>query len=67
MNVETLRMVFVHICLVTQKSNSRLKLGLNRTVHMSILTKQDQTPKFAGQVLPDRTESGLIFLNILPT
>ena len=27
----------------------------------------DGTPKFAGQVLPDRTESGLTFLNILPT
>ena len=26
----------------------------------------DRTPKFAGQVLPDRTESGLTFLNILP-
>ena len=24
----------------------------------------DWTPKFAGQVLPDRTESGLIFLNV---
>ena len=28
---------------------------------MSFLTGQDRTPKFAGQVLPDRTESGLIF------
>ena len=26
----------------------------------------DQTPKFAGHVLPDQTESGLIFSNILP-
>ena len=33
---------------------------------MSFLTGQDRTPKFAGQVLPHRTESGLIFLNILP-
>ena len=42
-------------------------LGLNRTGHMSFLTGQDRTPKFAEQVLPDWTESGLIFLNILPT
>ena len=41
-------------------------LGLDRTGHMSFLTGQDRTPKFGGQVLPDRTESGLIFLNILP-
>ena len=41
------------------------RLGLDRTGHMSFLTGQDRTPKFAGQVLPDRTESGLIFLNIL--
>ena len=27
----------------------------------------DRTPKFAGHVLPDQTESGLIFSNILPT
>jgi hypothetical protein len=32
---------------------------------MSFLTGQDGTPKFAGQVLPDGTESGLTFLNIL--
>ena len=32
---------------------------------MSFLTGQDRTPKFAGQVLPDRTKSGLTFLNIL--
>jgi hypothetical protein len=36
-------------------------LGLNRTGHMSFLTGQDRTPKLAGQLLPDRTESGLIF------
>ena len=42
-------------------------LGLDRTGHMSFLTGQDWTPKFAGQVLPDPTESGLIFLNSLPT
>ena len=34
---------------------------------MSFLTGQDQTHKFAGQVLPDRTEgeAGLIFFHIL--
>jgi hypothetical protein len=36
-------------------------LGLNRTGHMSFQTGQDRTPKFAGQVLLDRTKSGLIF------
>ena len=46
---------------------SVLKVGLDRTGHMSFLTGQDRTPKFAGQVLPDRTESGLILLNIFPT
>ena len=40
-------------------------VGLDRTGHMSFLTGQDRTPKFAGQVLPDRTKSGLTFLNIL--
>ena len=39
-----------------------LGVGLDRTGHMSFLTGQDRTPKFAGQVLPDRTESGLLFL-----
>ena len=33
---------------------------------MSFLTGQDRTPKFAGQVLLDQTESGPIFLHILP-
>jgi hypothetical protein len=42
-------------------------LGLNRTGHMSLLTGQDRTPKFAGRVLPDQTKSGLTFLNILNT
>jgi hypothetical protein len=37
-------------------------VGLNRTGHMSFLSRQDRTSKFAGQVQPDRTESGLIFL-----
>ena len=37
-----------------------LYLGLDRTGHMSFLTGPDRTPKFAGQVLPDRTESGLL-------
>ena len=41
-------------------------MGLDRTGYMSFLTGQDRTPKFAGQDLPDRTESGLIFQNILP-
>ena len=41
-------------------------LGLDRTGHMSFLTGQDRTPKFAGWVLPDQTESRLIFLSILP-
>ena len=44
-----------------------LDVGLDRTGHMSFLTGQDRAPKIAGQVLPDRTESGLIFLNIFPT
>ena len=52
---------------VFTSNSTMLKLGLNRTGHMSFLTGQDRTPKFAGQVLPDWTESGLIFLNILPT
>ena len=33
-------------------------VGLNWTGHMSFLTGQDRTPKFAGQVLPDGNESG---------
>ena len=41
---------------------ARFELGLNRTGHMSFLTGQDRTLKFAGQVLQDRTESGLISL-----
>ena len=45
----------------------RLEVGLDRTGHMSLLTGQDRRPKFTGQVLPDRTESGPIFWNILPT
>ena len=43
------------------------EVGLDRTGHMSFLTGQDRTPKFAGQVLPDRTESRIIVLNILHT
>ena len=35
--------------------------------HMSFLTGQDRTPKFAGWVLRDRTKFGLTFLNILGT
>ena len=34
---------------------------------MSFLTGQDQTPKFAGKVLPDRTESELRFLTFYLT
>jgi hypothetical protein len=34
---------------------------------MNFLTGQDRTPKFAGQVLSDRTESGLIFLTFYLT
>ena len=41
-------------------------VGLHWTGHMSFLTGQDLTPKFARQVQPDRTESELIFPNILP-
>ena len=44
-----------------------MKLGLNQTGHMSFLTGQDRTLKFAGHVLPDRTESRLIFLDNFPT
>ena len=44
-----------------------LEVGLDRTGNMSFLTGQDRTPKFAGRVLPDRTESGLLFISILPT
>ena len=38
-------------------------VGLDRTEHMSFLTGQDRTLKFAGQVLPDQTKSGLIISN----
>ena len=43
-----------------------LYLGLDRTGHMSLVTRQEQTPKFSGQVLLDQTESIHIFFNILP-
>ena len=46
-------------------NNVTCKLGLNRTGHMSFLTGQDRTPKFAEQDLPDQTKSRLVFLNIL--
>ena len=46
---------------------SLFHVGLNQTWHMSFLTGQDRTPKFAGLVLPDRTESGLIFLTFYLT
>ena len=50
---------------VDKKKIELVKVGLDRTGHMSFLTGQDRTPKFAGQVLPDRTKSGLTFLKIL--
>jgi hypothetical protein len=66
----------LHLLILLYKSAStRVKvtidifcqLGLNRTGHMSFLTRPDRTPKFAGQVLPDRTESGLVFLTFYLT
>ena len=42
-----------------------LKKNGSTGLDMSFLTGQDWTPKFAGEVLPNRTKSGLIFLNIL--
>ena len=47
------------------KKNELVKVELNRTGHMSFLTGQDRTPKFAGQVLPNRTKSRLLFSKIL--
>ena len=44
---------------VTNSSMSWLVVGLKWTGHMSFFTGQDQTPKFAKQVLPDRTDSGV--------
>ena len=41
------------------------QVGLDRTWHMSLMTGQDWTPEFARQILPDRTESGLIFNGLL--
>ena len=35
-------------------------LGLNWTGHMSFLTVQDRTPKFAGQVLSDQTKASTV-------
>jgi hypothetical protein len=43
------------------KKKGLLDVGLNRTGHMSFLTGPDRTPKFSGQVLPDRTEFRLVF------
>ena len=37
------------------------EIKVRRTWHMSFLTGQDWTPKFAGQVMPDRPKSGLYF------
>ena len=47
-----------------RSENFQLHLGLDRTWHMSFMTGQDRTLKFAGRVLPGRTDSGLIFLMI---
>ena len=52
---------------IFSKSQYVCALGLNWIGHMSFLTGQDRTPKFAGQVLPDRTESGLMFLTFYLT
>ena len=53
-----------HFC--KAKFDFKYDVGLDRTGNMSFLTRQDWTPKFARQILPDQTESGLIFSNILP-
>ena len=58
-------MSHAHVALRTK--TKIIVLGLDRTGHMSFLTGQDRTPKFAGQVLPERTESGLIFLTFYLT
>ena len=60
---------FGETCLTRQEVVCENNLGVDRTRHMSSLTKQDRTLKFSGQVLPklglicllDRTIYGLIF------
>ena len=51
-----------HIGSLGQNPERKNRLGLNRTGHMSFLTGQDRTPKFAKQVIPDLTKSGLLIL-----
>ena len=48
-----------------ENSHSFFNVGLDRTGPMSFLTGQDRTPKFAGQVLPDRTDPLLICTDFL--
>ena len=43
-------------CPKTIKVAIEFIIGLNQTGHMSFLTRQDQTSKFAERVLPDRTK-----------
>ena len=62
-------MTFIYPCLKFEgflAKHIAIGIGLDGTGHTSFPTGQDQTPKFAGQVLPNRTESGLIFSNMLP-
>ena len=58
--------VFLLVSLIDFEVQTAHIIGLNRTGHMGFLTGQDRTPKFAGQVLPDRTESRTYIFNILP-
>ena len=60
-----LKRLNLNFLFLTEETQYIYIVGLDRTGHMSFLTGQDRTSKFAGQVLPDRTESGLILLNIL--
>lgn len=47
--------------------NKTIRIGLAQTGHTSFLNRHDRTPKFVGQILPDRTNSRLKFFNILHT
>ena len=51
--------VVMHRHVPKSKNLGGREVGLDRTGQMSFLTGQDRTPKFAGQVLPDQTESRL--------
>ena len=55
------------VIIITREWLYTFVVGLDRTGHMSFMTGQDRTPKFAGRILPDRTKSGLTFLNTLYT